>query len=164
MSKTFTFKVNGKNLAIGLLSFLMFSLGLYLFLSVIAGKITWTENVRFNRGLYIILAWILIAGSFVVVAPNKNGLTLALPVFIGLYLSCAFYTGSMIIFDASATDWIEIAYAARILVPVAFFVCILVMLIYNYASGQEFFKTIIFGGTAIAFLLIGIYTGILPTA
>jgi len=38
---------------------------------------------------------------------------------------------------------------------------VLVVLLYNAVSGQEFFRSVIFGGVAIGFLALGAFMGIL---
>jgi len=159
--KTFVFKVNLKNLAIGLISALMIAIGLFLYVSILNGRISFENSPwpRQDRGILIIVAWVLICGSFLVLSPNKNGLIPALSIFLGLYLSFVYTTGSYIIFDAS--DWIDIAVAAKIIIPPAIFIMIVVVLVYNAVSGQEFFRSVIFGGVVMGFLILGMYTGVL---
>jgi len=158
------FEINLKNLSLGLLALFMFACGLYVFMSVMTGKFIFVDNPRQNRAIFIIISWILIAGSFVVVAPNKSGLTIAIPLLIGLYLSCAFYLGTFMVFSVAGTEWIEIAIAAGRLIPTMFFFILIVMLVYNAVSGQEFFRTLIFGAAGIALIAIGIFLNLLPTA
>jgi len=158
--KTFVLEVNPKNLILGGLSAIMIAVGLFIFTSIMSGRWSFENSPypRQDRGVILLLSWSLVCIPFLILAPNKNGLVPALGVFLGLYLSCAYMSGTLMVFDFNPVD---ISVATKILVPPIFFIVILVVLLYNYASGQEFFKSVIFGGFAVGFLIIGSLVGIL---
>ena len=113
---------------------------------------------RQDRAVLVILSWILICAPFLILAPNRHGITSSLGMFLALYLSFAYTTGSVYVFDSTA--FMEVAVGMKILIAPIYFCVVLVVLLYNAVSGQEFFRSVIFGGVAIGFLVLGAFMGI----
>ncbi len=155
------FRVSLSGLLIGLLCSAMIALGLFLFSSVISGRLSFVDSPypRQDRAILVLLSWILVSAPFLILAPNKHGITSSLGVFLGLYLSFAYTTGSIYVFDSTA--FVEVAVGMKILIAPIFFIVVLVVLLYNAVSGQEFFRSVIFGAVAIGFLALGAFMGIL---
>ena len=159
--KGLKFEISIKNIFLGLLSAGMIAMGLFLYTSILNGRLSFENSPypRQDRGILIILSWIFITIPFLILEPNKTGFAPAIGVFLALYLSFAYSTGSFMVFDASA--FIDIAVAAKILIAPLFFVVILGVLLYNAVSGEHFFRSVIFGVVAIGFLGIGSFMGII---
>lgn len=159
--KGLVFKVSLSGLLLGLLAGIMVILGLYLFISIISGRLSFVDSPypRQDRAILVLLSWCLISAPFLFLAPNKTGLTSTLGVFIALYMGFAYSTGSIYVFDS--TQFMEIAVGLKILIAPIYFVVVLVVLLYNAVSGQEFFRSVIFGGVAIGFLAGGALLGII---
>ena len=159
--KGFVFRVSLFGLLIGLLSAVMIAIGLFLFSSVISGRISFVDSPypRQDRAVWVLLSWCLISAPFLILAPNRHGITSSLGMFLGLYLSFAYTTGSIYVFDS--TDFMIISQGIKTLIAPIYFIVVLIVLLYNAVSGQEFFRSAIFGGVAIGFLAIGAYMGIL---
>ena len=157
--KGLVFRVSLHGLLIGLLCALISALGLFLFMSVITGRISFVDSPypRQDRAILLLLSWVFISAPFLILAPNRYGMTSSLGMFLGLYLSVAYTTGNMMIFSATGEMIVEIAVAMKILIAPIYFIVVLVVLLYNAVSGQEFFRSVIFGGVAIGFLAIGAY-------
>ena len=155
--RKFVFKVSLGGLLIGLLAALMISTGLFLFSSVISGRLSFANSPypRQDRAFFVILSWVLVSAPFLILAPNKYGITTSLGMFVGLYIAFAYTTGSLMVFSATGEMFIEIAVGMKILIAPIFFIVILVVLLYNAVSGQEFFRSVIFGAVALGFLAIG---------
>lgn len=158
--KTFKFEVSLKNLLLGILSGVLIFLGLYLYISVLNGRINITSDTpRHDRGLYIIASWLLVCLPCLLLAPNKNGVILAICLAAGLYLSFAVTAGTFMVFDASS--FIDVSIAIKILIIPIIFIIIIIVLLYNAVAGQEFFRSVIFSGTLLGFGAIGWVTGML---
>lgn len=159
--KGLVFRVSLSGLLIGLLCSAMIAIGLFLFSSVISGRISFVDSPypRQDRAILVLLSWVLVSAPFLVLAPNKHGMTSSLGVFLGLYLSFAYTTGSIYVFDS--TDFMIIAVSMKVLIAPIYFIVVLIVLLYNAVSGQEFFRSAIFGAVAIGFLAVGAYMGIL---
>ncbi|MFX0188743.1 MAG: hypothetical protein ACFE8A_13515 [Candidatus Hodarchaeota archaeon] len=159
--KSFKFEINLKNLSLGIVSGIIIFLGLYLYILVINGRLNFENSPapRHERGLYIIVSWILICLPALILAPNKSGIILAIALAVGLYLSFAVTVGTFMIFDASS--FIDISIAIKILIIPIIFIIIIIVLLYNAVAGQEFFRSVIFSGTLLGFGALGWYTGML---
>lgn len=153
--KGLVFKVSLSGLFLGLLAGAMVIVGLYIFSSIITGRLSFIDSPypRQDRAFYVLLSWVLISAPFLLLAPNKTGLSSSLGVFVALYMGFAYTTGSVMVFDS--TQFMEIAVGLKILIAPVYFVVVLVVLLYNSVSGQEFFRSVIFGGVAIGFLAAG---------
>ena len=153
----FVFRVSLRELIIRLLASLIASMGLFLFMSILTGRISFADRPypRQDRAILLLLSWIFIASPFLIIAPNKQGLTSSLAVFIGLYMSVAYITGSVMVFSATGEMIMELSIAVKMLISPIYFIVVLVVLLYNSVSGQEFFRSVIFSGVAIGFLVIG---------
>lgn len=159
--KGLVFRVSLLGLLLGLLASAMIAMGLFLFSSIVSGRISFADSPypRQDRAILVLLSWVLVSAPFLILAPNRVGLTSSLGVFLGLYLSFAYTTGSIYVFDSTA--FVEVAVGMKILIAPIFFIVVLVVLLYNAVSGQEFFRSVIFGGVAIGFLALGAFMGIL---
>ena len=136
---------------------------LFLFASITSGRLSFIDSPfpRQDRAILVLLSWILISAPFLILAPNKHGLITSLGMFLALYMSFAYATGSIMVFSTTGEMFVEIAVAMKILIAPIYFVVILIVLLYNAVSGQEFFRSVIFGGCAIGFLALGAFMGIL---
>ena len=157
--KGLVFEVSLKGLFVGAVSAVMAAMGLFLFMSILTGRLSFVESPypRQDRAILLVLSWVFISLPFLILAPNKIGLTSSLGMFVGLYLSVAYITGNIMIFSATGEMIMEIAIAMKLLIAPMYFVVVLVVLLYNSVSGQEFFRSVIFGGIAIGFLAAGSY-------
>ncbi len=157
----FVFRVSLRGLLIGLFSAIIVAVGLYLFMSVITERISFSNSPypRQDRAVVVLLSWCLISLPFLILAPNKVGITSSLSMFLVLYMGFAVSTGSIYVFDSS--QFMDIAVSMKVLIAPIYFIVVLVVLLYNAVSGQEFFRSAIFGGVAIGFLALGAYMGIL---
>jgi len=155
--KGLVFEVSLRGLLIGLLASLIALMGLFLFMAILTGRVSFADSPypRQDRAILLLLSWIFIALPFLIIAPNKQGLTSSLAIFIGLYMSVAYVTGSVIVFSATGEMVMEMSLAMKMLITPIYFIVVLVVLLYNSVSGQEFFRSVIFGGVAIGFLVIG---------
>ncbi len=155
--KGLVFEVNLRGLFIGLLSAVIGATGLFLFMSILTGRLNFADSPypRQDRAILILLSWIFIAMPFLIIAPNKHGITTSLAVFLALYMSFAYATGSVMVFSATGEMVMEVSYAIKMLIAPVYFIVILIVLLYNSVSGQEFFRSVIFGAVAIGFLAIG---------
>ena len=159
--KGLVFEVSFQGLLIGLVTAIMVITGFFLFTSIITERLSFVNSPypRQDRAIIVLLSWVLLSFPLLFLAPNKIGLTSALGVFSGLYLGFAAVTGSLMVFDS--TDFVEIAVGLKILIAPIYFVVVLVVLLYNAVSGQEFFRSVIFGGVAIGLLAGGGLLGII---
>ena len=155
------FRFSLRGLLIGLSAAVMVMMGLYLFAAIITERLSFVDSPypRQDRGILVLLSWFFISFPFLLLAPNKHGLTSALGVFIGLYIGFVCTTGSILVFDS--TVFMEVAVGLKILIAPIYFIVVLLVLLYNAVSGQEFFRSVIFGAFAIGFLALGAFTGIL---
>lgn len=161
--KGFRCEVSVQNLILGLVAAGLFLFGLYLFMIIITEQVSFSDSPypRQNRGIFLIMSWLLMAIPFLILAPNRQGLLPAMGIFLGAYLSCVYATGTVMVFEFTSTQMIDYAVAAKIITPVVCFIVIFVMLVYNAVSGQEFFRTVIFGGVAFMFIVGAVYAGVL---
>ena len=159
-SKGFVFRVSLRGIMIGLLSAITMAVGLYIFMSIITERINFSNSPypRQDRAILVLLSWCLMCAPFLILAPNKTGITSSLFMFAVLYMSFAVNTGSIYVFDSTA--FTEIAVGMKVLIAPVYFIVVLVVLLYNAVSGQEFFRSAIFGGFAIGFLALGAFMGI----
>lgn len=159
--KGLVFRVSLVGLLIGLLCTVIFIAGIYVFTSIITERISFIGSPypRQDRAIVVLLAWVLICAPFLILAPNRYGITSSLGMFVALYLSFAVSTGSIYVFDS--TQFMEIAVGLKILIAPIYFCVVLVVLLYNAVSGQEFFRSVIFGGVAIGFLVLGAFMGVI---
>lgn len=159
--KGLVFRVSLTGLTIGIVASAMVIMGLYLFASIITGRISFVDSPypRQDRAILVLLSWFFISFPFFLLAPNKTGISSSLGVFIAMYLGFAYTTGSMMVFDSTA--FMEVAVGLKIMIAPIYFVVVLVVLLYNAVSGQEFFRSVIFGGISIGFLAGGALLGII---
>jgi len=155
--KGLVIKVSLGGLLVGSVAAVMASVGLFLFMSILTERLSFVNSPypRQDRAILMLLSWFLISVPFLLLAPNRTGITSSLAVFMGLYMSVAYITGSVMVFSTTGDMVIEIAVAMKILIAPMYFIVILVVLLYNAVSGQEFFRSVIFGAIAIGFLAIG---------